>query len=114
MHTVVETLAGPIIPANAIRLLDGIEGTAPLGELTVDSGGVAPYVDEDWPSMGGSAAHTGTTTQPGPSLGKLVWQYPVGWPWKAAASVDDDRVFLATPALTTAALCLDRRTGREI
>ena len=122
MHPVVEMLAGPgrqlppkpEIRAEALRLLDGIEGTPPLGELTAGSSSVAPYVGADWPSMGGNAAHTGTTTQPGPTLGKLVWQYPVGWPWKAAALIDGDRVYLATPALNTAVLCLDRRTGREI
>jgi len=122
MHSVVEMLAGPgrqvppkpEIRAEALKLLDEIEGTAPLNELAVDSEGVASYVDADWPSMGGNAAHSGTTTQPGPTLGKLVWQYPVGWPWKAAAYIDADRVYLTTPALNTAALCLDRRTGREI
>ena len=122
MHSVVAKLAGPgrQLPlkaedrAVALRLLDAIEGAAPLSRLTVDSDGVAPYVDADWPSMGGNAAHTGATTQPGPTLGKLVWQYPVGWPWKAAAHIDADRVYLATPALNTAVLCLDRSTGREI
>ena len=100
MHSVVEMLAGPgrkvppkpEIRADALRLLDRIEGTAPLGELAVDSRGVAPYVGADWPSMGGNAAHTGTPTQPGPTLGKLVWQYPVGWPWKAAAYIEEDRL----------------------
>ena len=104
MHSVVAKLAGPgrqLPPkpedrAAALRLLDAIEGTAPLSQLAVDSDGVAPYVDADWPSMGGNAAHTGATTQPGPTLGKLVWQYPVGWPWKAAAHIDADRVYLAT------------------
>lgn len=122
MHSVVAMLAGPgrqlppkpEIRAAALRLLDSIEGTAPLNGLAVDSDGVAPYVGADWPSMGGNAAHTGTTTQPGPTLGKLVWQYPVGWPWQAAAYIDNDRVYLAAPALDTAALCLDRRTGREV
>ena len=99
MHSVVEMLAGPgrrvpskpEIRANALRLLDRIEDTAALGELAVDSDGVAASVGEDWPSMGGNAAHTGKTTQPGPTLGKLVWQHPVGWPWKAAVS--EQRVY---------------------
>ena len=77
MHSVVAKLAGPgrqLPPkpedrAAALRLLSAIEGTAPLSQLTVDSDGVAPYVDADWPSMGGNAAHTGATTQPGPTLG---------------------------------------------
>ncbi len=74
MHSVIQKLAGPgrqvppkpEIRADALRLLDRIEGTAPLNELAVDSDGVAPCVGADWTSMGGSAAHTGTTTQPGP------------------------------------------------
>ena len=74
MHSVVERLAGPgrqVPPkpefrADALRLLDRIEGTAPLGGLAVDSRGVRPQVGADWPSMGGNAAHTGTTTQAGP------------------------------------------------
>lgn len=53
MHSVAEMLAGPgrqpppkpEIRADALRLLDGIECTAPLDELAVDSDGVAPYVD---------------------------------------------------------------------
>jgi len=122
MYSVVEMLAGPRrqvppkpeIRAEALRRLDKIEHTAPPDELAVDADGVAPYVDADWPSMGGNAAHTGATTQPGPTLGQLVWRYPVGWPWKAAAYIDGDRVYLATPALNTSALCLDRKTGREI
>ncbi len=122
MHSVVEKLAGPgrQLPPKpeerleAMRQLEQIEVTAPLDALTADSDGAQPYVGEDWPSIGGNAAHTGNTTQPGPTLGRLVWQYPVGWPWQAAAHVDDDRVYLATPALDTAALCLDRKSGREI
>jgi outer membrane protein assembly factor BamB len=122
MHSVVEKLAGPGrqvpprpgIRAEALRLLDVIESTAPLNELVIDGNSTAPTVGPDWPSLGGNAAHTGTTTQPGPTLGKLVWQYPVGWPWKAAACLDADRVYLTTPALPTALLCLDRKTGREI
>ena len=57
MHSVVDELAGPgrqlppkpEIRAEALKLLDRIEGTAPLNELAVDSDGVAPYIGADWP-----------------------------------------------------------------
>ena len=104
----------PWIVLKRLRLLDVIENTPPITEISGEADSPIPHVGADWLSMGGNVAHTGHTTEPGPRLGKLAWKHPVGWPWKAAAFIDSDRVYLTTPALDTALLCLDRRTGQEI
>ena len=70
LQEVVARLAGPggTIPPNpgdraeAIRMLDVIENTLPITEITVDAESPIPQAGADWPSMGGKVAHTGHTT----------------------------------------------------
>ncbi|VGO19585.1 outer membrane protein assembly factor BamB family protein [Pontiella sulfatireligans] len=68
----------------------------------------------DWPVFGGSRHQSGFSRDAGPVTGEVAWKFPVGLAWYATASVEDGRVYIASPGLRTLLYCLDEQTGNVI
>lgn len=68
----------------------------------------------DWPMFQGNKHNTGYTTAPGPVYGRNKWKFPIGLGWYSQPTVEDGRVYLASPGLRTTAFCLDLATGEEL
>ncbi|MCU0784010.1 MAG: PQQ-binding-like beta-propeller repeat protein [Verrucomicrobia bacterium] len=68
----------------------------------------------DWPVFGGNLEQSGCSPDSGPRTGNVAWRFPVGMSWYAAAAVEDGRVYVVSPGVTTLAHCLDERTGEVI
>lgn len=66
----------------------------------------------DWPMFHGGPAQVGYSPDPGPQTGQLAWRFPIGHSWYAAPAIDDGRVYIASPGMTTLAYALDETTGR--
>lgn len=82
-----------------------------LGLGEANSSGVKPT---NWPSFGGGPSQTGSTSDPGPAKGKLAWRFPIGHTWYARPTIEGERVYIASPGITTLAYCLDKRSGRVV
>ena len=65
----------------------------------------------DWPVFGGNLEQSGLSPDAGPRTGEIAWKFPVGMSWYASAAVEDGRVYIASPGVTTLAYCLDEKTG---
>jgi outer membrane protein assembly factor BamB len=68
----------------------------------------------DWPVFGGNLEQSGLSPDAGPRTGEVAWKFPVGMSWYASAAVEDGRVYIASPGVTTLAYCLDEKTGKVI
>ncbi|MCU0784008.1 MAG: PQQ-binding-like beta-propeller repeat protein [Verrucomicrobia bacterium] len=68
----------------------------------------------DWPVFGGTLEQSGLSPDAGPRTGGVAWKLPIGMSWYASASVEDGRVYIASPGVTTLAYCLDEITGKVI
>ncbi|MBI4876956.1 MAG: PQQ-binding-like beta-propeller repeat protein [Acidobacteria bacterium] len=68
----------------------------------------------DWPLFQGNQAQTGFTRDPGPAAGRLAWRFPIGHTWYARPSIENGRVYAASPGITTILYCLDEKTGKPI
>ena len=68
----------------------------------------------DWPVFGGNLEQTGLSPDAGPRTGEVAWKFPIGMSWYASAAVEDGRVYIASPGVTTLAYCLDEKTGKVI
>lgn len=68
----------------------------------------------DWPVFGGNLEQCGLSPDAGPRTGSVAWKFPIGMSWYAAAVVEDGRVYIASPGVTTLAYCLDEKTGEVI
>lgn len=68
----------------------------------------------DWPMFQGNKHNTGFTPAPGPKTGELAWKFPVGLGWYARPTVEDDRVYVASPGMHATSFCLDLESGEEI
>lgn len=98
----------------ALEQLKVIEASTPIAPVVNRISAAMARSGADWPTLGGSATHAGATSEPGPLIGEEAWRYPVGWPWQASPLVEDNRVWIASPAFGTSMLCLDRATGRRL
>lgn len=68
----------------------------------------------DWPVFGGNLEQSGLSPDAGPRTGEVAWTFPIGMSWYASAAVEDGRVYIASPGVTTLAYCLDEKTGRVV
>lgn len=65
----------------------------------------------DWPMYNGGPSQTGYSPDPGPATGEIAWRFPIGHSWYARPTVENGRVYIASPGMTTVALCLDEKSG---
>lgn len=70
--------------------------------------------ETDWPVFGGNLAQTGLSADAGPRTGEVAWKFPIGMSWYASAAIEDGRVYIASPGVTTLAYCLDEKTGKVL
>ena len=64
--------------------------------------------------FGGNLEQSGLSPDAGPRTGEVAWKFPIGMSWYASAAVEDGRVYIASPGVTTLAYCLDEKTGKVI
>ncbi|QLE02457.1 PQQ-binding-like beta-propeller repeat protein [Galbibacter sp. BG1] len=68
----------------------------------------------NWTHYKGNNGLNGYTGAEGPQLGENVWKYPVGLPWESEPVVEGNRVYLSSPGMRTAMLCVDLESGETI
>ncbi len=100
--------------ADALERLRRIQESAPLDAVVNRAADASREPGADWPSLGGGPEHTGSTSDRGPLAGEEVWRYPVGWPWRGAARIEGDKVYIASPGIDVSMLCLERNTGNRL
>jgi outer membrane protein assembly factor BamB len=102
------------VMAELAERLSEIEASEPLPAIvnSTNSENVV-QTGNDWPSLGGDITHSGRSKDSGPTAGVEAWRYPIGWDSSATPLLEDGRVYVASPGLTTIILCLDRKTGKE-
>lgn len=67
---------------------------------------------EDWALFHGNNQQTGLTNDPGPSKGTLLWKFPTGRPWYSRPAVENGKVYVASPGMTTILYCLNEEDGK--
>jgi outer membrane protein assembly factor BamB len=111
---------GPIAPARypaldqAIRTLEKIQANPRFTAEVRGTEETTPVRATDWPLFGGNAEQSGFSPDPGPTSGRIDWRFPVGMSWHAAPALEDGRVYIASPGVTTLLYCLDERTGAVV
>lgn len=111
---------GPIVPARypaldeAIRTLERIQANPRFIEEVRGAEESAPVRATDWPLFQGNPEQSGFSPDPGPTSGRIDWRAPVGLSWHAAPAIEDGRVYIASPGVTTLLYCLDERTGAVV
>jgi outer membrane protein assembly factor BamB len=111
---------GPIEPSrykameDAFHVLESIQSNPTFVEEVRGHGGEPPTTETDWPVFGGNLEQSGFSPDVGPRTGTVAWQFPIGLSWYAAPAVEDGRVYIVSPGVTTLAYCLDEQTGEVI
>jgi outer membrane protein assembly factor BamB len=97
-------------------LLEDLQARLPQFASQVGTARRRPHPERpvNWPSFGGGPAQTGYTSDPGPAGGRMAWRFPVGHTWYARPTIEGERIYVASPGITTMAYCLDKRSGRLI
>jgi outer membrane protein assembly factor BamB len=97
-------------------MLEGIQTKLPMIQTKtgVAQNTAAAGKVTNWPAYQGGPAQTGYTNDPGPSQGKLSWRFPIGHTWYARPTIEGDRIYTASPGITTMAYCLNKRTGKVV
>jgi len=95
-------------------LLEDLQSKLPKYRSQAGRGGPAAVQPTDWPSFGGGPSQRGYTHDPGPSEGRLAWRFPIGHTWYARPSIEGERVYIASPGITTIAYCLEKRSGKVL
>lgn len=68
----------------------------------------------DWPMFQGGPEQSGFSADPGPTSGEVGWKFPIGMSWYAAPAVENGRVYMASPGVTTLMYCIDEKSGETI
>ena len=68
----------------------------------------------DWPMFQGGPEQSGFSPDPGPTSGEVSWKFPIGMSWYAAPAVENGRVYIASPGVTTLMYCIDEQSGETI
>lgn len=108
---------GPMDPSrygamkNAFHALEAIQSNPQFIKEIRGAEGPSSTSRTDWPVFGRTLEQTGLSPDSGPRTGAIAWKFPVGLSWYAAPAVEDGRVYIASPGVTTLAYCLDERTG---
>lgn len=111
---------GPIDPSrygaikDAFEALEKIQSNPNFIEEVRGAAGPPSPTRTDWPVFGGTLEQSGLSPDSGPRTGAVAWKFPVGLSWYAAPTVEDGRVYIASPGVTTLAFCLDEKTGEVI
>lgn len=111
---------GPIDPSrygamkDAFDALEAIQSNPRFIEEVRGIAGPPSATRTDWPVFGGTLEQCGLSPDSGPRTGAVVWKFPVGLSWYASPAVEDGRVYIASPGVTTLAFCLDEKTGEVI
>ncbi len=98
----------------AIATLNRIQAAPRFIEEVRGVAHTQPTTQTDWPVFQGNRELTGLSPDRGPATGEIAWRFPVGLSWYAAPAVEDGRVYIASPGITTLAYCLDEATGKLI
>ncbi len=67
---------------------------------------------KEWPLFHGSEKQTRTTEDPGPVKGDLAWKFPTGRPWYSRPAVEDGKVYVSSPGMTTILYRLNEKDGK--
>lgn len=108
---------GPIDPSrygsmkDAFDALEAIQSNPQFIEEVRGAAGPPSPSRTDWPVFGGTLEQASLSPDSGPRTGDIAWKFPVGLSWYAAPAVEDGRVYIASPGVTTLAYCLDEGTG---
>lgn len=97
--------------AEGYRVLERIQAEPKRIPVKAGVSRAASGAATDWPLFHKNAAQTGYTDDPGPSQGKLAWRFPIGHGWYARPSIENGRVYIASPGLYTIAYALEEKTG---
>ena len=98
----------------AFEALEKIQADPEFIEEVQGTVGTPSPTRTDWPMFGGNLEQSGLSPDSGPRTGDVAWKFPIGMSWYAAAAVEDGRVYIASPGVTTLAYCLDEKTGKVI
>ena len=85
-----------------------------IGEIRGKPAAVRSTAATDWSMYNGGPSQTGYSPDAGPATGETAWRFPIGHSWYARPSVEAGRVYIASPGMTTLALCLDEKTGQTV
>ena len=108
---------GPIDPSrygamtDAFLALDKIQSNPSFIREVRGAQGRPSPTRTDWPVFGGNTEQSGLSPDSGPRTGVIAWKCSVGMSCYASAAVEDGRVYVASPGVTTLAYCLDEKTG---
>jgi outer membrane protein assembly factor BamB len=111
---------GPLDPSRypamegAFQALEKIQSNPSFIKEVRGTPGKASPTRTDWPVFGGNLEQSGLSPDAGPRTGETAWKFPIGMSWYASAAVEDGRVYIASPGVTTLAWCLDEKTGEII
>jgi outer membrane protein assembly factor BamB len=111
---------GPIDPTrygvmeNAWRTLEGIHANPTFIEEIAGEENTGSVNRTNWPMFQGNREQTGLSPDRGPTSGKIDWKFPVGLSWYAAPAVENGRVYVASPGVTTLMYCIDEKTGDTV
>jgi len=66
----------------------------------------------EWPLFHGNEKQTRTTDSPGPQKGTLAWKFPTGRPWYSRPAVENGKVYVTSPGMTTTLHRLNEKDGK--
>lgn len=97
------------------RVMETIQAKRVRYEEKRGSGASRPAAEPlDWPQFQRTEAQDGSTPEEGPSRGRIAWKFPIGHAWYSRPVLDESRVYVTSPGITTRLYCLDQATGKLI